>query len=92
MRSDSSWIPPITHMLKYNNPGPSRIGGVLRDHGDKFLYIFFCSIVNMDSNETEVLAIQKVILLNIDCNYVFSNQWFDSYVQCWIKGKNIMRT
>lgn len=53
------------NMSAYNNPWPSRIGGVLRDHGDKFLYIFFCSIVNMNSNETEVLAIQKIILLKI---------------------------
>jgi hypothetical protein len=69
-------------MLKWNvdasvngNLGPSRIGGVLRDHEDKFLCIFYCYTGNMNSSENEILVIKKAPLLSTYCIYAFSNQW-----------------
>ena len=82
MRNDSSWIPHFISMLKWNvdasvngNLGPSRIGGVLRDHEDKFLCIFYCYTGNMNSSENKILVIKKAPLLSTYCIYAFSNQW-----------------
>lgn len=72
MRSNVSWLLLLIGILKWNidafsngKLGRSRICSVLKDHEGKFLSIFSCSAGNIESNEAEVLAIQKAMLLSI---------------------------
>jgi undecaprenyl pyrophosphate synthase len=72
MRSNVSWLLLLIGILKWNidafsngKLGRSRICSVLKDHEGKFLCIFSCSAGNIESNEAEVLAIQKAMLLSI---------------------------
>ena len=78
-----------TSMLKWNvdgmskeKPGPLGIGGVLKYHDGEFIYIFSCSMGNMNSNDSKVLAIQKALFLSIDYYNASYHQWImklDSY-------------
>ena len=72
MRSNVSWLLLLIGILKWNidafsngKLGRSRICSVLKDHEGKFLCIFSCSAGNIESNEAEVLTIQKAMLLSI---------------------------
>jgi hypothetical protein len=102
MRNDYPWLPPSIGTLKWNvdassnnKPRPWGISGVLKDHRGKFLCIFSCSTSNMKFNETTYLAIQKAMLLSINCYYASTNQWvvesnFYNAIT-WIKRENVMR-
>jgi hypothetical protein len=102
MRNDYPWLPPSIGTLKWNvdassnnKPRPWGISGVLKDHRGKFLCIFSCSTSSMKFNETTYLAIQKAMLLSINCYYAFTNQWvvesnFYNAIT-WIKRENVMR-
>jgi hypothetical protein len=48
-------------------PRPLEIGGMLRDDEEKFLCIFSCSIGIKEINKTEVLTIQKALILSSNC-------------------------
>jgi ribonuclease HI len=65
------WSPPITNSLKWNvdgsslgKPGPSGIGGVLRNHNGILLGIFSMSAGILDSNVAELKAVVKAIELS----------------------------
>lgn len=83
-------------MLKWNvdgmskeKPGPLGIGGVLKDHDGEFIYIFSCSMGNMNSNDSKVLAIQKALFLSIDYYNASYHQWImklDSYKLWHLEG------
>lgn len=77
MHNEPSWILSPQGMLKWNvdafvnsKHGPSEIGGVLRDYEGKFLRIFSYFTCIKESNEVEVLSIQKILLSGIHCCYV----------------------
>jgi len=77
MRSNVSWLLLLISILKWNidafsngKLGRSRICSVLKDHEGKFLCIFSWFAGNTESNEAEVLAIQKAMLLSI-CFLIF---------------------
>ncbi|KAK3193617.1 hypothetical protein Dsin_024927 [Dipteronia sinensis] len=64
------WISPSADILKFNvdgsvigKPGPSGIGGVLRDLNGKVLCLFSYYMEIMDSNTTELWAITKAVEL-----------------------------
>ena len=101
MRNDYPWLPPSIGTLKWNvdassnnKPRPWGISSVLKDHRGKFLCIFSCSTSSMKFNETTYLAIQKAMLLSINCYYASTNQWVvesNFYnVITWIKRENVM--
>jgi hypothetical protein len=67
MKCDSSWIPRSIGILKCNvivfsnnKLKSSGIGGVLTDHEGRFIYIFSCSMKNMESNKDEILKFEKL--------------------------------
>lgn len=60
------WLPPIAGVLKVNvdgssrgSPGPSGIGGVVRNHSKEFVGIFSEAVGMLWAYEAEVLAILK---------------------------------
>jgi ribonuclease HI len=65
------WSLPITNSFKWNvdgsslgKPGPSSIGGVLRNHNEILLGIFSLSAGILDSNVAELKAVVKAIELS----------------------------
>lgn len=76
--NEPSWILSSQGMLKWNvdafiaSMDPQEIDGVLMDYEGKFLCIFSYSTCIKESNEVEVLSIQKILLPSIHCCYVFS--------------------
>ncbi|KAK3231552.1 hypothetical protein Dsin_003433 [Dipteronia sinensis] len=62
------WIPPLPDNLKFNvdgssrgKPGPSGIGGVMRDSNEKVLCLFSFYVGIFDSNVAEIWAIKKAV-------------------------------
>ncbi|XP_073262649.1 uncharacterized protein [Populus alba] len=65
------WSPPMTNCFKWNvdgsslgKPGPSGIGGVLRNHHGILLGIFSSPVGILDSNVAELKAVVKAIELS----------------------------
>jgi ribonuclease HI len=70
-RINNMWSPPMINSLKWNvdgyslgKSGPSRIGGVLRNHHGHLLGRFSVPVGILDSNIAELRAIVKVIELS----------------------------
>jgi len=68
LRTGVMWSPPMTNRFKWNvdgfsigKPGPSGIGGVLRNHHGILLGIFSLSVEILDSNIAELRAVVKAI-------------------------------
>ena len=66
----ADWLPPAADVLKFNvdgssrgKPGPSGIGGVLRDMYGKVICLFSSFIGVLDSNVAELMAIKKAVEL-----------------------------
>lgn len=102
MHSKLLWTPLPQGMLKWNinasmnsKSEPYGIEGVLRYHEGKFICIFFYSTCIRESNETEVLAIQKAFFFNTNCCYIFFKDWIvesNSYnTITWIRESNSKR-
>ena len=53
-------------------PGPSRIGGVLRDELGVVKGIFSKAVGVMDSNQVELLVILKALLVSVESNFFTS--------------------
>ena len=71
-RIDNMWSPPMVNSFKWNvdgsslgKPGPSAIGGVLRNHHGHLLGMFFVPVGILDSNIAELRAIVKAIELSV---------------------------
>lgn len=71
LRIGIMWSPPMTNRFKWNvdgssigKPGPSGIGGVLRNHHGILLGIFSMPIGILDSNVAELRAVVKAIELS----------------------------
>ncbi|XVF42703.1 hypothetical protein PTKIN_Ptkin01aG0385500 [Pterospermum kingtungense] len=71
------WEKPPLSVLKFNvdgsslgNPGPSSIGGLLRDHLGKLLITFSKPIGVSDSNMAEVMAVREAMLLFVTSRWV----------------------
>jgi ribonuclease HI len=71
LRTGVMWSPPMTNRFKWNvdgssirKPGPSGIGGVLRNHHGILLGIFSLSVGILDSNIAELRAVIKAIELS----------------------------
>eukprot|EP00258_Populus_trichocarpa_P028500 XP_024444519.1 uncharacterized protein LOC112324681 [Populus trichocarpa] len=71
LRTGVMWSPPMTNRFKWNvdgssieKPGPSGIGGVLRNHHGILLGIFSLSVGILDSNVAELRAVIKAIELS----------------------------
>ncbi|XVF62075.1 hypothetical protein PTKIN_Ptkin08bG0188000 [Pterospermum kingtungense] len=52
------------------NPGPSGIGGVLRDHTGRVLIKFSKAIGVTDSSMAEVLAIREIVVMFVTSQWV----------------------
>lgn len=64
------WSAPPRDFFKFNvdeaaldKPGPAGIGGVLRNHKGKILYMFSKNVGGKDSNEAEILAILEAFCI-----------------------------
>jgi len=71
LRTGVMWSPPMTNRFKWNvdgsssrKPGPSGIGGVLRNHHGILLGIFSLSVGILDSNVVELRTVIKAIELS----------------------------
>jgi len=79
-RIHNMWSPPMINSLKWNvdgsslgKPGPSGIGGVLRNHHGHLLGMFSVPVGILDSNIAELRAIVKAIELSAS-NCLFHHQ------------------
>ena len=73
------WCPSPSGFMKFNvngsvkgKPGPSRIGGVLRDELGVVKGIFSKAVGVMDSNQAELLAILEALLVSVESNFFTS--------------------
>lgn len=67
-RRVDQWSPPPLGVLKFNvdgatrgKPGPTAIGGILRNNNGEVLFRFSKNVGVCDSNEAEVLAILEAL-------------------------------
>ncbi|XP_010678560.1 uncharacterized protein LOC104894092 [Beta vulgaris subsp. vulgaris] len=73
------WSPPLKNVLKWNvdasvdiSNSSAAIGGVLRDHGGKFVCLFSSPIPLMEINCAEILTINRAISISIHSSSVRS--------------------
>ncbi|XVF39326.1 hypothetical protein PTKIN_Ptkin01aG0025500 [Pterospermum kingtungense] len=77
LRDPSSWDPPPLGYFKFNvdgatlgQPGPTGVGGVLRDHDESVKMCFSKSIGVPDSNLAEIMAIREALLLFVQSRWI----------------------